>query len=120
MASIKETSELLRAVSAVLVEYLDAVKDGNFGVLDKLKFIGLYPTISAGIRGVSEIGSELQDLDAAEQGVLIAEIRDMLLRSGKFTHREADLAQRVLELAYTNVVEIAAMLALPPSAEAVP
>lgn len=116
MTGIKQSMELLRAASAVLIEYLDAVKDGKFSALDKLKFMGLYSTIAEGIRGVSEIGAEFKDLDPTEKDALIAEIKDTLLRTGKFTHREADVAERVLALAYYNIYEIAEMLALPPSA----
>lgn len=113
----KELTELLRAGSAILIQYLTSIEDGEFGFFDKVKMVGLYPEISAGIKGVSGIVVELKDLDPNEKDDLIFEIKDALLKTGMFSHREADIAEKILSLVYINVVGIADILKLPPTAE---
>ncbi len=114
---IKQTLELVRAASAVLTQTLTAVADGDFSLGDKLKIVTLYPTIAEGLKGIADVPVEMQDLQPDEVAMLTEEIKLTLLKSGKFTHREADIAERILGLVYHNVTEIADILRLPPTAE---
>ena len=114
---IKQTLELVRAASAVLTNVLTATADGDFSFTDKLRLVTLYPTIAEGLKGISEVDDEMRDLQPDEVTALTDEIKAALLKSGRFTHRETDIAERILGLAYHNVTEIAGLLRLPPSAE---
>lgn len=112
---IKETLELLRAVSAVTIETIAALKDGKHGLGDKIKLATMYPMISEGLSGLSQVPKELMDLDQAELNVLLAEITESLIKAG-FTHRLAEMADRILRLAFHNVVEVVELKNLPPTA----
>ena len=117
MSSTKETTELIRASSAVITQVMASLADGDFSFSDKLKLAMLYPTIAEGITGLSTVPAEMQDLQPEEVSSLTDEIKAVLLKTGKFTHREADMAERILGLVYHNITEIADLLRLPPTAE---
>lgn len=114
--NIRETTELLRAASAILIECIEDMDDGRFSIAEKIKFVHLLPVVSQGIKGISQVPGELRDLDPDERDALIAEIKETLLKTGKFAHRTADVSEIVLDLAYHNIAEIARILRLPPVA----
>lgn len=115
----KETSELLRAVSACLIEFFEGIEDGNFGGMDRLKALHLIPAIIMGIKGSGKIIEEIKDLDQYEHQALVGEIQDTLLRSKRLSHRAVDLAGDIFDLAYYNVRQISKMYHRPPTAELV-
>lgn len=119
MTGTKETSELLRAASAVLVDIMDGIEDGKRDMGENLRALGLIPTIMQGIRGISLVYSELKDLSPEERDALILEIRAILLRTKRLSHRSSDLAADILHLADHNVRAISYMLSRPPTAELV-
>ena len=112
----KESTELVRAASAVLAQTLAAIADGDYSLADKVKLLSLYPTIAAGLAGLADVPLELQDLQPDEALALTDEIEQGLRKSGRFSRRETEVARRVLALVYHNVTEIAALLRLPPTA----
>lgn len=119
MTGTKELSELLRAVSAVLVEAVTSMKaDGKVGMWEGIKALHLIPTILTGIKGVSLIPDEVKDMEGEEWDALVHEITKTLLQVG-VTHRTSDMAERILRLAHLNIREIADILRMPPSAIAV-
>lgn len=119
MTGTKEFTELLRAVSAVLVEAIEDIRSGGkMSMWEGIKALHLIPTILTGIKGVSLIPDEVKDMEGEEWDALVHEITKTLLQVG-VTHRTSDMAERILRLAHLIVREIADILNLPPSATAV-
>lgn len=115
----KELSEMLRAVSAILVEGMGAMQDdGKFSKWEGIKALHLIPTVLTGIKGLARVPDEAQDLTMEEWESLTDQIAGMLVSVG-LTHRTRDVADRVLDLAYHNICEITRIIKLPPTAELV-
>ena len=117
--STKETTELLRAFSAVLIEVMDATEDGDYDFGEKIRALSLIPVVMRGIKGISQVRAELADLQPDERDALILEIRESLIRSKALSHRAADIAADIFHLAYYNVNAVLYMLRRPAVAELV-
>lgn len=121
MTGTKELTELLRASGVLIAKCVARSADGNFSRWDGAAvLLSSAGDVWDGIAGMTQIPAEIADMDQDEAARIIAEIEDVLAKSGRFTHRQRDVAARILSLAYHNVSEVAAMLALPPTAEPVP
>lgn len=116
MATTKELRELIRAVSAVILEAIDDIRDDSkFSTWEGIKALHLIPTILDGIKGVSKISEEARDIQPDEWAQIVAEIKESSLKSG-MTNRNADVVERSLTLAYMIICEMSAIINLPPTA----
>lgn len=115
----KELRELLRAVSLIILEVIEDVKDdGKLSAWEGIEALHLIPAVIKGIRGFNTIPDELRDIQPDEWNQIVSDIKRSFLASGQ-THRRADILERVMKLAYLNVVEISEMSKLPVSAQLV-
>lgn len=116
--STKELRELVKAISAVILEAHDAVRhDGNFSKWDGVKALHLIPTIIIGIKGYSNIPAEARDIQPEEWAEITADVKETFLKTGQ-TYRNADIVELAMNLAYHNIVQISKMCQLPLTAEA--
>lgn len=115
----KETIEFLRAAGCLLARVQAAKADGNLSNVEKVGVIlSSLSSVIDGLIGIQLIPQELRDIDELESEQIISEMDNILRRSGKFTHRERDIAERLFRWLYGSVVEFAEIANLPPTAEA--
>lgn len=112
---IKETRELIRALSAIAVRLVADLGDGKISYLEIAGFLGDFGVIREGLQGISHVPAELKDLDDAERETLLADVTTALVGAG-LSHRVGDIAEKILRWAFGTVNTIADIRNLPPSA----
>lgn len=117
---IKEVTELVRAAAVVTSKAVIASSDGAFSRFDGFKLILTSAgDIWDGLAGIAKIPGELRDLDTTEANRIIDEMVIVLEKSRRFTARERDIARKLFELVYRDIITIHEVLSLPPTAELV-
>jgi formylmethanofuran dehydrogenase subunit B len=120
MAGTKELTELLRAYAVVQAKVVAYSADGEFSRWDGVRLLASsMMEIWDGIAGAGLVLQELKDLDGVELDGIIDEVSDILAKSKKFTHRQRDIAERILRMVYREIREVSEMIHLPPTAELV-
>ena len=113
----KETLEFLRGAGVLLARIQAAKADGTTTNVEKVGIIlSSLSSVIDGIVGIQLVPQELRDLDELESEQIISEMDMILRRSGKFTHRERDIAERLFRWLYRSVVEFSEITHLPPTA----
>jgi hypothetical protein len=120
MATNKETLELLRAGSVLTAKVLSASDNGVGAVEIVRAVVSSAGYLYEGIVGISQIPDELADLDENEVEQIIDEVINLLRKTGRFTAREREVADRIMQLVHHIVRELLALKNLPPSALPVP
>lgn len=117
---IKETLEFLRAGGVLTARIAAAKADGTISNAEKVGIIVTsLGSVIEGLRGANKILAELKDIDPLESEQVISEMDNILRRSGHFTHRERDIAEKLLRWFCNSVIAYEEILALPPPAELV-
>jgi hypothetical protein len=117
--STKELTELLRAYAVVQAKVIAYSEDG-FTKWEGAKVIaGSLLDIWEGISGIGLVLGELKDLDGVELDGIIDEVSIILAKSRKFTHRQRDIAERIMRMVYREIKEVSEIINLPPTAELV-
>ena len=116
----KETLEFLRGAGVLIARVQAAKADGT---LSRTETFGIIfhsmGQVWESLMGIQLIPQELKDIDELESEQIIGEMDNILRRSGKFTHRERDIAERLFRWLYRSVVEFSEITHLPPTAEPV-
>ena|SRR5436190_1292155 len=115
MKTTKETTELVRAIGALAATLVVDLKDGKMSVIEMGGLLLHIGSMKEAISGITEVPSELADLDDSERASLLKIISDQLTGAG-LSHRIADAAEKVLDLAYNAVRTILSIKNAPPSA----
>lgn len=117
MTGTKELTELLRAYGVMQAKVIAYSADGEFSKWDGFRtLITSLGDIWEAIAGCGLILAEIKDLDPAEMEGIIQEIIAILAKSKRFTHRERDIAERILRMVYREIKEITDIIHLPPTA----
>ena len=112
---IKETREVVRALSAIAVRLVGDLGDGKISYLEIAGFLGDFGVIRDGLVGINKVPAELKDLDASERETLLADVGAALVGAG-LSHRTGDIAEKILRWAFGTVNTLAEIRSLPPSA----
>lgn len=102
---IKETKEVLHFLFSLTQASIDAAADGKFGADDVVKLLQSLTALPSAISGITSVGQELTDLDAAEK----AELYKMMVDELKVPNELADL---VLKQVWKIVLEFGDFLKL--------
>jgi hypothetical protein len=116
--TIKETRELVRALTAVAVRLIDDLKDGKISMAEGLGFLSDFAVIRQGVQGIASVPAELADLNDEERETLLADIGAALTGAG-LSHRIADAAEKILRWAHHTVRTFVDLRHAPPTAHPV-
>lgn len=119
MKTTKETREVLQALGAVVARKVRVSADGKITIIEKLGFLGDAPEVYDAMSNIADVPSELMDLDMNEYTILVGDIRMILIEAG-ISHRNSDIAEWILEWAYSTIRNTVTLLKkikeAPPSA----
>jgi hypothetical protein len=116
MKGIKESREVVFALSTLAIRLIDDLKDSKISLGEGLAFLSDFGIIRDGIQGIAQVPGELADLTEEERDLILADIRTALVASG-MSHRMGDAAERILRWAHGTVRTFVEIRSLPLSAE---
>jgi hypothetical protein len=115
MKTIKETRELVRALSAIAIRTVRNLGDGKISYLEMAGYLSDLGEVREGLQGISNVPGEMADLDDVEKETLLADIGALLVGAG-LSHRVSDAAEKVLRWSYSSVRVFLEIKNAPPSA----
>lgn len=117
--TIKETRELIHALSSIAVRTATNLKSGNsISWAEGIGYVAEIGKIKTALAGIKEVPAELADLDADEEKVLREDIRTGLIQIG-VTHRIADITEAAFDWVKATLKFVLFVKNAPPTALAV-
>ena len=99
---MKETLELITALSSVAGRAARAAADGRWTIVERVKFLSEFGAVAEGVIGISEVPQELAHMELDELAQVRAAVIKGLIEVGA-SHRDADAVDAIMAWLYSTV-----------------